>query len=76
MSDSKIPNRLAAIDRSVAVGDIPTPKRAGDLTDGYAAWLSRVKNSNRHAAITKNLYSWNNYKTWADKARSDWDGKK
>ena len=31
----------------------------------------------RHAAITRNLYTWSNYKTWADKMRTDWqdDGK-
>jgi hypothetical protein len=26
----------------------------------------------RHAAITRNLYTWSNYKTWADKMRIDW----
>ena len=26
----------------------------------------------RHAAITRNLYSWSNYKSWADKMRHDW----
>jgi hypothetical protein len=31
----------------------------------------------RHAAITRNLYTWSNYKSWADKMRIDWkdDGK-
>ena len=27
----------------------------------------------RHAAITKNLYTWSNYKTWADKMRDNWE---
>jgi hypothetical protein len=27
----------------------------------------------RHAAITKNLYSWSNYKNWADKMRDNWE---
>jgi hypothetical protein len=26
----------------------------------------------RHAAITRNLYTWSNYKSWADKVRNDW----
>jgi hypothetical protein len=28
----------------------------------------------RHAAITKNLYTWSNYKNWADKMKDSWDG--
>jgi hypothetical protein len=28
----------------------------------------------RHAAITKNLYTWSNYKNWADKMRDNWEG--
>jgi hypothetical protein len=27
----------------------------------------------RHAAITKNLYTWSNYKNWADKMRDTFD---
>ena len=27
----------------------------------------------RHAAITRNLYTWSNYKNWAERAKSDWD---
>jgi hypothetical protein len=27
----------------------------------------------RHAAITRNLYTWSSYKTWADKVRTSWD---
>ena len=27
----------------------------------------------RHAAITRSLYSWTNYKNWTDKVRSNWD---
>jgi hypothetical protein len=26
----------------------------------------------RHAAITRNLYTWSNYKSWAEKVRHDW----
>jgi hypothetical protein len=28
----------------------------------------------RHAAITKNLYTWSNYKNWADRMRDSFDG--
>jgi hypothetical protein len=27
----------------------------------------------RHAAITKNLYTWSNYKNWADRMRDSWE---
>ena len=46
--------------------------------EAYARWLEHMQRSRtRHAAITRNLYTWSNYKTWADKMRIDWkeDGK-
>ena len=27
----------------------------------------------RQAAITRNLYTWSNYKSWADQVRGSWD---
>jgi len=37
-------------------------------------WLERAQPANpRHAAITRSLYSWSNYKSWTDKVRSSWD---
>jgi hypothetical protein len=37
-------------------------------------WLERAQPANpRHAAITRSLYSWSNYKSWSDKVRSSWD---
>jgi len=39
----------------------------------YARWLEQMQGSRtRHAAITRNLYTWSNYKSWADKMRIDW----
>ncbi len=36
-------------------------------------WPGRPQASNtRHAAITKNLAHFSNYKSWADKAKSNW----
>lgn len=29
--------------------------------------------NSRHAAITRSLNSWSNYKNWTDKVRSNWD---
>jgi hypothetical protein len=28
----------------------------------------------RQAAITRNLYTWSNYKNWADQVRDSWQG--
>jgi hypothetical protein len=42
----------------------------------YSNWLERMQRTRgRHAAITKNLYTWSNYKNWAEKVRGDWEDK-
>jgi hypothetical protein len=47
------------------------PPQSG--AEAYARWLEHMQRSRtRHAAITRNLYTWSNYKTWADKMRIDW----
>jgi hypothetical protein len=65
-------------------GDIPggrpdlappakTPGPA-DAADPYASWLDRMQRARaRHAAITKNLYTWSNYKNWADRMRDSFE---
>jgi hypothetical protein len=65
-------------------GDIPgirsdltppakTPGPA-DAADPYANWLDRMQRARaRHAAITKNLYTWTNYKNWADRMRDSFE---
>ena len=41
--------------------------------DAYARWLEHMQRTRtRHAAITRNLYTWSNYKSGADKVRHDW----
>jgi hypothetical protein len=52
--------------------------RAGAPRDPQRNWLERAHPANlpanpRHAAITRSLYSWSNYKSWTDKVRSNWD---
>jgi hypothetical protein len=43
----------------------------------YGNWLDRVQRTRgRHAAITKNLYTWSSYKNWADRVKDSWDDKK
>ena len=40
--------------------------------EAYARWLEHMQRTRtRHAAITRNLYTWSNYKSWADKMRID-----
>jgi hypothetical protein len=52
-------------------GTAPTPAAPADP---YASWLDRMQRARtRHAAITKNLYTWSNYKTWADKVKDSWE---
>jgi hypothetical protein len=58
---------------------IPGPEDAFSQTpppsgaEAYARWLEHMQRTRtRHAAITRNLYSWSNYKSWAEKMRHDW----
>ena len=52
------------------------PAPAGNPTggaDAYATWLDRMQRARaRQAAITRNLYTWSNYKNWADQVRDSW----
>jgi hypothetical protein len=49
----------------------PAPSSA---QDPYASWLDRMQRARaRHAAITKNLHTWANYKNWADQVKDSWD---
>jgi hypothetical protein len=42
--------------------------------DLYAGWMDRMQRSRgRQAAISRNLYTWSNYKNWADKVRGSWE---
>jgi hypothetical protein len=49
----------------------PSAKPPGPTdADPYANWLDRMQRARaRHAAITKNLYTWSNYKNWADRMK-------
>ena len=58
--------------------------RAGGARDPQRNWLDRAHvpippmppaqpANPRHAAITRSLNSWSNYKSWTDKVRSTWD---
>ncbi|HYL72234.1 MAG TPA: hypothetical protein VEY89_13115 [Candidatus Dormibacteraeota bacterium] len=48
-----------------------TPPSGGDA---YANWLDRMQRARaRQAAITRNLYTWSNYKNWADRVRDSFE---
>jgi hypothetical protein len=54
--------------------EVPKGPAAGAAADPYANWLDRMQRARvRHAAITKNLYTWSNYKNWADRMRDSWE---
>ena len=62
--DSKDETAAEALARTA-----PPPSGA----EAYARWLEHMQRTRtRHAAITRNLYTWSNYKSWADKVRHDW----
>jgi hypothetical protein len=51
----------------------PSPTGPGGA-DAYANWLDRMQRARaRQAAITRNLYTWSNYKNWADRMRDSWE---
>lgn len=46
--------------------------------DPRRSWLERtpaqpLPANPRHAAITRSLYSWTNYKSWTDKINKSWE---
>jgi len=49
-----------------------TPPLVG--SEEYGSWLDRMQRARtRHAAITRNLYTWSNYKSWADQVKGTWE---
>ena len=43
-------------------------------TEEYGSWLERMQRARtRHAAITRNLHTWSNYKNWADQVKGSWE---
>jgi hypothetical protein len=48
------------------------PPLAG--TEEYGSWLERMQKARtRHAAITRNLYTWSNYKSWTEQVKGTWE---
>ena len=64
---------LPPVLRTDAAAPVAKPGVPKD-TDAYATWLDRMQRARaRHAAITKNLYTWSNYKNWADRMKDSFD---
>lgn len=76
MSDSKTHKVEASTSRRGAAGDASTSRGKSETWEAYSTWLNRSQKGGRHSAITRNLNSWNNYKSWADKIRNSWEDKK
>jgi hypothetical protein len=65
MSSGEIP-----VEDTSSSGERRIPQNA----ELYAEWMERMKRGRgRHAAISRNLYTWSNYKNWADKVRGNWE---
>jgi DNA-binding transcriptional regulator YbjK len=55
-------------------GTAAVPAATGQSAEAYARWLEHMQRARgRHAAITRNLYTWSNYKTWADKVKNSFE---
>ena len=68
---SNDPPTTARVDPAPVGKTSPPPPKD---SDAYATWLDRMQRARaRHAAITKNLYTWSNYKNWADKMKDSWE---
>ena len=48
------------------------PSRPGVATPA-ADWPARAPGTSRHGAISRRLFTYSNYKSWAEKMRSSWD---
>jgi hypothetical protein len=74
-------NRDRTIPAAPATQAVPSAEAAPILPpvapDTYTNWLDRTQRARaRHSAITQNLYSWANYKNWADRMKTTWDDEK
>lgn len=54
--------------------DAAPPAAPPAAQDAYGNWLDRMQRARaRHAAITRNLHTWSNYKSWAEQVKDSWD---
>jgi hypothetical protein len=57
-----------------AVPIVPiVPPGAATPGSPYVNWADRMQRTRgRHAAITRNLYTWSSYKNWTEKVKDTW----
>jgi hypothetical protein len=66
----------SASEPKVVEGTHPAPGFPAPA-DSHSNWLDRTQRARaRHSAITQNLYSWANYKNWADRMKTTWGPEK
>jgi len=54
-----------------STGERPALNGSSEL---YAEWAARMQRGRgRHAAISRNLNTWSNYKNWSEKVRQSWE---
>jgi hypothetical protein len=78
MSEHKGDELSATGSHRIWTGETSGPVvRAGVPRDPQRNWHPTTQPpapaNSRHAAITRSLNSWSNYKSWTDKVRSNWD---
>jgi hypothetical protein len=80
MSEHKRDDLMATGRHNAWTGEPGSVVRAGTTPrDTQRNWLDRTTpapSNPRHAAITRSLNSWSNYKSWTDKVRTNWDKEK
>lgn len=67
----------AGVPRDPALPPVAAPVgAAGAVPAGnspYLNWADRMQRTRgRHAAITRNLYTWSSYKNWTEKVKDSW----
>lgn len=50
-----------------------SPGRPDAQVPDSPAWVNRARPASRHGAIARRLFTYTNYKNWADKVRGSWD---
>ena len=78
MSEEKFDSLATGSHRAWVGESVPSNVvRPAGQRDGSKPWLDRVQPPNtRHAAITRTLHTFPNYKSWAEKVKNSWDKEK
>jgi DNA-binding NarL/FixJ family response regulator len=71
--DVRLPT-LNGIEATRQILQIHPRCRVVGLSELYAEWTARMQRGRgRHAAISRNVNTWSNYKSWSDKVRQSWE---